>query len=212
VLARLPEAVEQMAEPMVGQDAVAFYLLSEQVAKCEGGAERPGRRRESSAATTGIRACTRKPLRHAPGTFPPALFRPGPRRIPGNRDPAFHGLDHTAFTVSARLTEPDADTFIDQVLRMDTTMLITDDPVKRVDNMTMAWGLEARVPFLDHELVELAARMPPELKLASGGKHILKSIARGLVPDGDRPEKGLFPDAGPEVRARRVPRIHAPTS
>jgi hypothetical protein len=45
-------------------------------------------------------------------------------------DPAFHGLDHTAYTVSARLTEPDADTFIDQVLRMDATMLITDDPVK----------------------------------------------------------------------------------
>jgi asparagine synthetase B (glutamine-hydrolysing) len=32
--------------------------------------------------------------------------------------------------------------------------------------MTMAWGLEARVPFLDHELVELAARIPPELKVA----------------------------------------------
>ena len=30
--------------------------------------------------------------------------------------------------------------------------MLVDDPVKRVDNMTMAWGLEARVPFLDHEL------------------------------------------------------------
>jgi asparagine synthase (glutamine-hydrolysing) len=48
--------------------------------------------------------------------------------------------------------------------------MLVDDPVKRVDNMTMAWGLEARVPFLDHELVELAARIPPELKLAQGGK------------------------------------------
>jgi asparagine synthase (glutamine-hydrolysing) len=66
--------------------------------------------------------------------------------------------------------------------------------VKRVDNMTMAWGLEARVPFLDHQLGELAASMPPELKLASGGKHVLKSIARGRVPDAviDR-KKGYFP-------------------
>jgi asparagine synthase (glutamine-hydrolysing) len=50
------------------------------------------------------------------------------------------------------------------------------------------------VPFLDHELVELAARMPPELKLASGGKHILKIISRGLLPDAviDR-KKGYFP-------------------
>jgi asparagine synthase (glutamine-hydrolysing) len=60
--------------------------------------------------------------------------------------------------------------------------------------MTMAWGLEARVPFLDHELVELAARMPPELKLKDNGKYPLKQIARGLLPDAviDRP-KGYFP-------------------
>jgi asparagine synthase (glutamine-hydrolysing) len=69
-----------------------------------------------------------------------------------------------------------------------------DDPVKRVDNMTMAFGLEARVPFLDHELVELAAACPPELKLADGGKGVLKAASRGIVPDEviDRP-KGYFP-------------------
>jgi asparagine synthase (glutamine-hydrolysing) len=74
------------------------------------------------------------------------------------------------------------------------TTLIVDDPVKRVDNMTMAWGLEARVPFLDHELVELAIQVPPHIKLKSGGKHLLKLIARGLLPDNviDRP-KGYFP-------------------
>ena len=56
--------------------------------------------------------------------------------------------------------------------------MLVDDPVKRVDNMTMAWGLEGRVPFLDHELVELAAACPPELKLAGGGKGVLKDAAR----------------------------------
>jgi asparagine synthase (glutamine-hydrolysing) len=69
-----------------------------------------------------------------------------------------------------------------------------DDPVKRLDNMTMAWGLEARVPFLDHELVELAAACPPELKLADGGKGVLKAAARRVIPREvvDRP-KGYFP-------------------
>jgi asparagine synthase (glutamine-hydrolysing) len=69
-----------------------------------------------------------------------------------------------------------------------------DDPVKRVDNMTMAWGLEARVPFLDHELVELAARIPAEYKIKNGGKHILKEAARSVIPSDviDRP-KGYFP-------------------
>jgi asparagine synthase (glutamine-hydrolysing) len=72
--------------------------------------------------------------------------------------------------------------------------MLVDDPVKRVDNMTMAWGLEARVPFLDHELVELAARVPAELKVRGAGKHILKEASRGIVPDEviDRP-KGYFP-------------------
>jgi asparagine synthase (glutamine-hydrolysing) len=58
----------------------------------------------------------------------------------------------------------------------------------------MAWGLEARVPFLDHDLVELAAACPPELKSSQGGKGILKDLGRRLLPKEvvDRP-KGYFP-------------------
>jgi asparagine synthase (glutamine-hydrolysing) len=83
---------------------------------------------------------------------------------------------------------------IDNVLALDTQIMLVDDPVKRVDNMTMARGLEARVPFLDHELVELAARIPADLKVRDGGKWILKEAARAVVPAEviDRP-KGYFP-------------------
>jgi len=79
-------------------------------------------------------------------------------------------------------------------LALDTRIMLVDDPVKRVDNMTMAWGLEGRVPFLDHELVELAATCPPELKVAHGGKGVLKEAARRVIPSEviDRP-KGYFP-------------------
>jgi asparagine synthase (glutamine-hydrolysing) len=58
----------------------------------------------------------------------------------------------------------------------------------------MAWGLEARVPFLDHDVVELAARVPAELKVKGDGKYILKEAARDVIPAGviDRP-KGYFP-------------------
>jgi asparagine synthase (glutamine-hydrolysing) len=81
-----------------------------------------------------------------------------------------------------------------KALRIDSTVMLVDDPVKRVDNMTMAWGLEARVPFLDHDLAELAARIPSDLKLAHGGKGILKEVARRVIPAQviDRP-KGYFP-------------------
>jgi asparagine synthase (glutamine-hydrolysing) len=194
VLARLPEAVDAMAEPMVGQDAVAFYLLAEQVSKTvkvvqsgQGADEVFG----GYFWYERMRAETEGP---AVDRFRRHYFDRDQDEYLATVMTAFHGADHTAALIAGRLSEPFADEFIDQVLRMDTTMLITDDPVKRVDNMTMAWGLEARVPFLDHELVELAARMPPELKLASGGKHILKQISRGLLPDAviDR-KKGYFP-------------------
>jgi asparagine synthase (glutamine-hydrolysing) len=193
VLRRLPEAVDAMSEPMFAQDAVAFYLLSEQVSKTvkvvqsgQGADEVFGGyfwypRMEAASGSSLDR-------------FRSHYFDRDHDEFLEMLTPAFHGPDYTAQTIAAHLVEPFADDFIDQVLRMDTTMLITDDPVKRVDNMTMVWGLEARVPFLDHRLVELAASMPPELKLASGGKHVLKKIARGLVPDAviDR-KKGYFP-------------------
>jgi len=194
VLPRLPEAIRQMAEPMVGQDAVAFYLLAERVAR-EVKVVQSGQGADEvfggyfwyprmAAETEGSEL-----ERFARHYFdrPHIEFL---ETVTG----AYRGEDHTSHTIERLLAEPGAETFMDRVLRLDVTTLIVDDPVKRVDNMTMAWGLEARVPFLDHELVELAARMPAELKLKSGGKHPLKAIARGIVPDAviDRP-KGYFP-------------------
>ncbi|OGT90325.1 MAG: asparagine synthase (glutamine-hydrolyzing) [Gammaproteobacteria bacterium RIFOXYD12_FULL_61_37] len=194
VLRRLPEAVDAMAEPMFGQDAVAFYLLGEQVA------------REVKVVQSGQGA---DEVFGGYFWYPRMAAETGGSRIDRfrkhyfDRDqaefltlvrPAFRGDDHTGRYIAERLNEPGAETFIDAVLRLDVTTLIVDDPVKRVDNMTMAWGLEARVPFLDHQLVELAARCPPALKLRDNGKYPLKAIARGLLPDTviDRP-KGYFP-------------------
>jgi len=193
VLKRLPEAVTCMAEPMVGQDAVAFFLLSERVS------------REVKVVQSGQGA---DEVFGGYFWYPRMAAEQGSdlerfRRHYFDRDhdeyletvaPSCHGPDYTAAWVAERLAEPAADEFMDQVLRLDATALIVDDPVKRVDNMTMAWGLEARVPFLDHELVELAMSMPPDLKIGGGGKYALKKIARGRVPDAviDRP-KGYFP-------------------
>ncbi|MBV8788278.1 MAG: N-acetylglutaminylglutamine amidotransferase, partial [Mycobacterium sp.] len=96
--------------------------------------------------------------------------------------------------VTEHFARAGAESGVDRALRLDTTVMLVDDPVKRVDNMTMAWGLEGRVPFLDHELVELAATCPPELKTAYEGKGVLKQAARRVIPSEviDRP-KGYFP-------------------
>jgi len=194
VLDRLPEAVEQMAEPMVGQDAVAFYLLAERVSR-EVKVVQSGQGADevfggyfwySRMAAEREGAAVDRFRRH--------YFDRDHEEFLETVTAAYGGEDHTEARVAELLAEEGAETFIDAVLRMDVTTLIVDDPVKRVDNMTMAWGLEARVPFLDHELVELAMQIPPEIKLREEGKYPLKAIARGLLPDAviDRP-KGYFP-------------------
>jgi asparagine synthase (glutamine-hydrolysing) len=109
-------------------------------------------------------------------------------------NPRYHVGDVTGDYVRDMLSQAGADTYLDQVLRFDSTTLIVDDPVKRVDNMTMAWGLEARTPFMDHHLIEYAMTLPPEFKLRDEGKYPLKALSRGRLPDSviDR-KKGYFP-------------------
>jgi len=193
VMTRLPEAVRSMAEPMVGQDAVAFFLLSEQVSKSVKVVQSGQGADEVFAGYFWYER-----MQASNGS---ALQRFAPHYV--DRDHAefceaveqqYQGEDYTSALIDENLATAQADTFMDAVLRFDVTTLIVDDPVKRVDNMTMAWGLEARVPFLDHQLVELAAACPPELKLKHQGKGVLKEIARGRIPDAviDRP-KGYFP-------------------
>jgi len=193
VLQRLPEAVTCMAEPMVGQDAVAFFLLAERVSQ----AVKVVQSGQGADEVFGgyfwyprMVAATGSDLER----FRPHYFDRDHDEFLATVAPAWQGPDYTAELIAARLAEPDAEEYLDQVLRLDVTTLIVDDPVKRVDNMTMAWGLEARVPFLDHELVELAMQLPPTLKIGGDGKYVLKTIARDLLPAAviDRP-KGYFP-------------------
>ncbi len=194
VLARLPEAVDAMAEPMFGQDAVAFYLLSERVSE----AIKVVQSGQGADEVFGgyfwypRMAADREGSRLA--RFRRHYFDRDHDELSSMVAPAYRGDDHTGAFVESRLDDSLSSEFLDAVLKLDVTTLIVDDPVKRVDNMTMAWGLEARVPFLDHHLVEVAARCPPALRLRSEGKHLLKRIARGIVPDAviDRP-KGYFP-------------------
>ncbi len=182
VLPRLPEAFSNMAEPMFGQDAVAFYLLSEVVSKevkvvqsGQGADEVFGGYfwypRMHHSITPGIKR------------FSDEYFDRDHAEYLETVDSRFHTKDVTSELMQDLLDEVEADEYLDRVLATDVTTLIVDDPVKRVDNMTMAWGLEARVPFLDTQLIELAASMPPEMKLPNGGKHVLKELSRGFLPD-----------------------------
>lgn len=193
VLPRLGEAIASMSEPMVGQDSVAFYLLSEQVSKHikvvlsgQGADEAfagyfwyPRMQNESGSDFERF-------SKHY-------VDRPYEEYLQ-TVNKKYHSGNHTQEWLNKEFSKPHADEFMDKVFRTDITRLVVDDPVKRVDNMTMAWGLEARVPFMDYQLVEHALSMPPSLKMKEEGKHPLKQISRGLLPDSviDR-KKGYFP-------------------
>ena len=83
---------------------------------------------------------------------------------------------------------------VDAMLAVDMDTYLPGDLLVKMDIATMAHSVEARSPFLDHRLLEFAARLPGELKLRRGsGKHVLKAALRGRVPDEilDRPKMGF---------------------
>jgi len=80
--------------------------------------------------------------------------------------------------------EAEAGTFLDKTLYADIMMYLPDDLLTKVDVASMAHALEARSPFLDHEFMEFAARIPSELKLRNRtSKYILREALRGILPD-----------------------------
>ncbi|GHC09354.1 asparagine synthetase B [Cerasicoccus arenae] len=191
-LPALKACIGQMSEPMVSHDNVGFYMLSQEVAK------------HVKVVQSGQGADEIFGGYH---WYPPMI---------GSTDPlasyskAFFDRDFADYRelmaekwvqedyardfVKSHFAMPGAEAPIDKAMRLDALVMLVDDPVKRVDNNTMAASLEARVPFLDHEVVEFAARVPAELKIKNGGKYILQEAGRKVIPHEviDRP-KGYFP-------------------
>ena len=190
---RLPDAIAKMAEPMPAQDCIAFYLLAEQV----GTDIKVVQSGQGADEVFGGYFWYPK-MHYAQGTplqrFKAHYFDRSHEEYLDTVTSRWHITDSTSALVQNHLEKIDLPDFINTVLCFDVDTLIVDDPVKRIDNMMMAWGVEARVPFLDQHLVETACAMPPSLKINDGGKYSLKKIARRYLPTEviDR-EKGYFP-------------------
>lgn len=97
---------------------------------------------------------------------------------------------------------PDAD-FRNRMLYADTHFYCPEDCLAKVDRMTMAWSLEARVPLLDHELVEFMATVPPQWKLRGlTSKYLLRRAVGDLLPPAllRKRKQGFSVPVGPWLR------------
>jgi asparagine synthase (glutamine-hydrolysing) len=124
------------------------------------------------------------------------LFQPEAFRRIADRDPrpaAYRYLD-----------DPDVH-WLSALQRFDLETYLPLDILTKVDRMSMAHSIETRVPLLDHRLIELATRIPPELQLRHGRtKHLFKRALEGWLPRQvlDRPKQGFAIPLGRWFRGR----------
>jgi asparagine synthase (glutamine-hydrolysing) len=100
-----------------------------------------------------------------------------------------------ADTAAARFDECDSPSYLDHLLDIDARLWLPDDLLAKVDRATMAYSLEARVPYLDHDLYGWCARLDPALKVdGNARKVVLKALALRYLPREivERPKQGFM--------------------
>ncbi|HEY8249243.1 MAG TPA: asparagine synthase C-terminal domain-containing protein, partial [Burkholderiales bacterium] len=177
------------------------------------------RKRVREERITGVLGARLSPLRYLVRALPArarkdrllkAIGEPLSRRyvtIPMVFDPALHAELLSERFLAARETsmadyaerhfdECNSPHYIDKLMYVDARLWLPDDLLTKVDRATMAYSLEARVPYLDHRLFEFCARLDPGLKQRGRtGKYLLKRLAEKLLPPEivHRPKQGFFP-------------------
>jgi asparagine synthase (glutamine-hydrolysing) len=100
---------------------------------------------------------------------------------------------------------------LNRMLNVDAQTQLPDDLLLLTDKMSMAASLECRVPLLDHELVELAARMPQAIKIRGGRlKHVMKEAVSDLLPSDiiERKKRGFGTPMGAWLKRDLGPLMH----
>lgn len=192
----LGQCVSAMSEPMLSHDNIGFYLLSHEVAK------------HVKVVLSGQGADEIFAGYHWFQNVPSAASSPGQsaqfifdkvadRNFAEYQQlvtPAFYTSTHTDSFLAELCEQNGSPNTVDSLLLYESTFALANGPLSRVDNMTMAASLEARVPFLDEAVVNLSASMPLNYKLPNGGKYILKQLGKKMLPEKIiNRSKGYFP-------------------
>ena len=179
LLNSLDDVIMSMSEPMFSQDSSAFYLLAKNVSKSakvvlsgQGADEVFGgyfwyEKIMNETDLNGIDRLSKYYFDRSYENFKTIV----------NSD--FVSENYASNDIGFRLKQMDPSlSILDKIFRLELSMFIIDDPVKRVDNMTMSHSLEARVPFLDIDLISFMLSVKSEKKIENGEKCLLKEVSK----------------------------------
>jgi asparagine synthase (glutamine-hydrolysing) len=192
----LPACVAEMSEPMTSHDNIGFYLLSHEVAK-HVKVVLSGQGADEIFAgyhwTQGI-TNERKSPEESAAVILDRLADHSITEYSALVKPEYRTENHAIAFLTQLCRQNGSEYPVDNLIVYESGFALANGPLGRVDNMAMSAGLEARVPFLDEEIVDMVSAMPLSYKMREGGKYILKQVGRQLLPDNiiERP-KGYFP-------------------
>tara|TARA_Y100000768_G_C23976543_1_gene683362 strand:+ start:22 stop:1788 length:1767 start_codon:yes stop_codon:yes gene_type:complete len=174
----IDKVIDSMSEPMFSQDSSAFYLLSQKVSSSkkvvlsgQGADEVFGgyfwyEKIMAENDFTDIETISKFYFDRSFESYQNAI-----NKNYVHENYTFNDIENKLKKMNEELTT------LDKVFRLEMSMFIIDDPIKRVDNMTMSHALEARVPFLDIDLVEFMLSVPGAKKIKRSPKFYLKKVS-----------------------------------
>ena len=179
LLHNLDDVIMSMSEPMFSQDSSAFYLLAKNVSK----SAKVVLSGQGADEVFGGYFWYEKIMREKDLNSIETLSKHYFDRSYDNYKKIIHsdfiGENYVSNNIESRLDQMDPSlSILDKVFRLELSMFIIDDPVKRVDNMTMSHSLEARVPFLDIDLISFMLSVRSDKKIENGEKCLLKEISK----------------------------------
>ena len=174
--------ISNMSEPMFSQDSSAFFLLSNRVSKNNKVVLSGQGADEVFGGYFWYEQIMNEKSLNEIDTLSKYYFDRSFHNYKNIVNNKYFGSNYVHDDISRTMNEmnPSLST-LDKVFRLELSMFIIDDPVKRVDNMTMSHALEARVPFLDIDLITYMLSIKGSDKIKHTSKYYLKKLSESFL-------------------------------
>ena len=174
----LDTVISNMSEPMVSQDSSAFFLLAKNVSLSNKVVLSGQGADEVFGGYFWYEQIMKDQGRNDTEILSKYYFDRTFDNYCSAINKNYISTDNVFNEISNKFKEMNQDLpVLDKVLRLELSTLIIDDPVKRVDNMTMSHALEARVPFLDIDLIKFMLSVKSKNKINKTNKYYLKKLS-----------------------------------